>query len=206
MNAHPEFAEHAVVDGFAGVRFQGTKESADRSASATPENAATAEESAAPVTTSATALDRSGADASIVDEPVAAAGPPVMVSDTSPVDLVEPVTVAFSSIVRPYAWTAGRTASNHEFGLETLISTSDFGRWQPPSTGVEHQLIADLCRDPRSVAEVAALLSFPLGVAKVLLSDMAELGLITVHESTLDSAADGGLQLMERVLSGLHRL
>lgn len=202
MNAHPNFAEHAVVDGFAGVRFQGTKESADRSASASPVDAAGVESSATPVT-SATAVDAPGPERSTVDESGAGTGPTVVVA---PEELVEPVEVGLSSIVRPYAWTAGRTASNHEFGLETLISTSDLGRWQPPSAGVEHQLIADLCRDPRSVAEVAALLSFPLGVAKVLLSDMAELGLITVHESTLDSDVDGGLQLMERVLSGLHRL
>lgn len=111
-----------------------------------------------------------------------------------------------SSIVRPYAWTAGRTRSSQGFSVETLVSTTDHGRWQPPSVGVEHQLIADLCREPRSVAEVSALLSLPLGVAKVLLSDMAELGLITVHKSSVDDDGTSGLMLMERVLSGLHRL
>lgn len=71
---------------------------------------------------------------------------------------------------------------------------------------VEHRAVAELCRQPRSVAEVAALLPVPLGVARVLLGDMAGLGLVVVHKTT---GADGGapdLALMERVLSGLRRL
>ena len=41
-------------------------------------------------------------------------------------------------------------------------------------TSAEHQVVAELCRAPRSVVEVAALLSLPLDVAGVLLADMAE--------------------------------
>jgi hypothetical protein len=57
------------------------------------------------------------------------------------------------------------------------------------------------------VAEVAALLAIPLGVARVLLGDMAGLGLVIVHQ-TASSTGKGGpdLALMERVLSGLRRL
>lgn len=182
MNAGFEFADHAPIDGpSAAAALQGTKESADRAASASPTFAAV--DSAALVRQS-----RPGWHQAPADEP-------------------EPVAAEqLSSIVRPYAWTAGRTASTRQFAIETLVSTTEYGRWQPPSAGVEHQMIADLCREPRSVAEVAALLSFPLGVAKVLLSDMAELGLVTVHDSAADDDAANGLMLMERVLSGLHRL
>ncbi|EWM11221.1 LOW QUALITY PROTEIN: hypothetical protein KUTG_01525, partial [Kutzneria sp. 744] len=64
----------------------------------------------------------------------------------------------------------------------------------------------DLCVQTRSVAEIAALLSIPLGVSKVLVGDMAGLGLVFVHAA--DTAGDGvpNLGLMERVLSGLRRL
>ena len=40
-------------------------------------------------------------------------------------------------------------------------------------TAPEHQRICDLCRRVRSVAEIAALLRMPLGVARVLVADMA---------------------------------
>jgi hypothetical protein len=50
------------------------------------------------------------------------------------------------------------------------------------------------------------LLSLPLGVARVLLGDMAGLGLINVHETASANGDTPDLALMERVLSGLRRL
>ncbi|MBA8827068.1 hypothetical protein FHX42_004452 [Saccharopolyspora lacisalsi] len=107
--------------------------------------------------------------------------------------------------VRSYAWTGGRTKSNVELELETLVTTSEY--YQPAAPlRLEHQSIAQLCRHPRSVAEIGALLGVPLGVARVLLADMAELGLINIHQTVTDSGSQPHLQLMERVLSGLRRL
>jgi predicted ArsR family transcriptional regulator len=63
-----------------------------------------------------------------------------------------------------------------------------------------------LCHHPRSVAEVAATLSVPLGVARVLLGDMAELGLVTIHDTKPTGDGRPALALMERVLSGLRAL
>jgi hypothetical protein len=70
----------------------------------------------------------------------------------------------------------------------------------------EHRDIATLCREVRSVAEVAALLSVPLGVARVLIADMAQLGLVSVHTSGAQPDGAPELDLLERVLSGLRRL
>ncbi len=110
-----------------------------------------------------------------------------------------------ASSIRPYAWTGGRTRSQVQLELETLVSTSD--NYRPGvRLSVEHQSVVDLCHESRSVAEVASLLSVPLGVARVLLADMAELGLITVHQTVSDSGSEPHLMLMERVLSGLRRL
>lgn len=112
---------------------------------------------------------------------------------------------AAATYIRPYAWTGGRTRSNHRLELETLVSTSESippGRLQR----LEHHSVAELCRHPRSVAEVAALLDVPLGVAKVLLGDMADLGLVTVHRTVSENGSKPHLLLMERVLSGLRRL
>lgn len=107
--------------------------------------------------------------------------------------------------IRPYAWTGGRTRSNHSLEMETLVSTSEFCSTARLER-LEHHSIASLCQHPRSVAEVGALLRVPLGVTRVLLSDMADLGLITVHQTVSEGGSASHLTLMERVLSGLRRL
>ncbi|GAA4849557.1 DUF742 domain-containing protein [Saccharopolyspora rosea] len=107
--------------------------------------------------------------------------------------------------IRPYAWTGGRTRSNHHLELETLVSTSE--SCQPGRLRrLEHHSVAELCSHPRSVAEVGALLGVPLGVTKVLLGDMADLGLVTVHRTATEAGSASQMVLMERVLSGLRRL
>ncbi|TWF92559.1 DUF742 domain-containing protein [Saccharopolyspora dendranthemae] len=120
-----------------------------------------------------------------------------------PADVV-PEQPAASSI-RSYTWTGGRTKSNYELAIETLVSVGENYRPGAP-VRLEHQSIAELCQQPRSVAEVGALLSVPIGVARVLLADMAELGLITVHSTVSESGSAPHMMLMERVLSGLRRL
>jgi hypothetical protein len=105
--------------------------------------------------------------------------------------------------VRPYAWTGGRTRPSRDLHVETLVSTTQRGRLG--SVG-EHRSVVAVCDRPRSVAEVAAALSVPLGVARVILGDMAELGLITIHKTVAADDDATQLVLMERVLSGLRRL
>ncbi|WP_027947102.1 DUF742 domain-containing protein [Amycolatopsis taiwanensis] len=114
-----------------------------------------------------------------------------------------------AAVVRPYALTGGRTKANLELELETLLSTSEAAVAQGDQVAVqfEHRAIMEECRTPRSVAEIAALLRVPLGVARVLISDAAGAGLITVHETVSgNDDAEARLMLMERVLSGLRRL
>lgn len=109
-----------------------------------------------------------------------------------------------ASIVRAYSWTGGRTTSSFHLEIETLVSAVD---WDYPG-GLKaeyHEVIALVAR-PRSVAEIAALLRLPLGVAKVLLGDMAERGLIDVHRTASTDGEQPDLGLMERVLAGLRRL
>lgn len=113
---------------------------------------------------------------------------------------------ASASVVRPYTWTRGRTSPVFDLAVETLVSTSGHGHDMAVLTSEEHRAVAELCRDPRSVAEVAALLSLPLGVARVLLADMADIGLVVVHRRTHSSGDTPDMALMERVLSGLRRL
>ncbi|MBB5828827.1 DUF742 domain-containing protein [Micromonospora carbonacea] len=116
------------------------------------------------------------------------------------------------ALVRPYAVTRGRTRPRLDIALEALVETTVRGRATAGSNGGqgrEHQYIAALC-DGRvqSLAEIAARMQLPLGVARVLIADMATDGLVAVHEPTiLDDSDDAvGTELLERVLSGLRRL
>ena len=112
-----------------------------------------------------------------------------------------------AAVVRAYAWTGGRTRSDVQLAIETLVSTRDKAERLLPTLCTEHQSIARLCRTSRSVAEVGALLSLPLGVVRVLLGDMATLGLIVVHRNHGNGSDERpDLELMERVLRGLTNL
>lgn len=130
--------------------------------------------------------------------------PPSAAGSPTPRD-ASPSGEAMSTSIRPYAWTGGRTRSNHHLELETLVSASDFCTPERLQR-TEHHAIAEICQHPRSIAEVGAMLGVPLGVAKVLLGDMADLGLVTVHETVSDNSSSSHFLLMERVLSGLRRL
>ncbi|QUG99910.1 DUF742 domain-containing protein [Saccharopolyspora erythraea] len=110
------------------------------------------------------------------------------------------------SLVRPYARTRGRTRTDYDLAIETLVSTSERGRAQPAASSPEHRSISELCMEARSVAEVAAHLRLPLGVVRVLIGDMAGLGLVLIHESGMVVGDRPSMEFLERVLSGLRRL
>jgi len=108
--------------------------------------------------------------------------------------------------VRPYVLTKGRTHTAFELRLETMVSLRADARWEGQALGAEYQPVRALCISPLSVAEVAVNLSLPLGVARVLLSDMAELGLLHIHGTERTSEGRPPVALMHRVLEGLMRL
>ncbi|WP_434533265.1 DUF742 domain-containing protein [Amycolatopsis carbonis] len=110
------------------------------------------------------------------------------------------------SRVRPYARTRGRTRSDHNLALEALVSTSDDGRRYRGVRSIEHRRICDLCLDTRSVAEIAAHLHLPLGVVKILVGDMADIGLVLIHQTEIVLGDRSSRDFMERVLQGLRNL
>ncbi|HEY0452048.1 DUF742 domain-containing protein [Actinophytocola sp.] len=111
-----------------------------------------------------------------------------------------------ASAVRAYAWTAGRTRSSWQFEIETLVSTTARAEDRLDTLRSEHQVVARLCRRSMSVAEIGALMSLPIGVVRVLLDDMAGLGLIDVHRTPTGPGDRPGLELLDRVRRGLTNL
>jgi len=112
-----------------------------------------------------------------------------------------------TAMVRPYIRTKGRTKARYSLELETLVSAKEGVLTDDQPAELEQRTLVEALPQPRSVAELAATLRMPLGVARVLVSDAADAGLVNVHKTL--SGADGAeahLLLMERVLSGLRRL
>jgi hypothetical protein len=110
------------------------------------------------------------------------------------------------SLVRPYARTGGRTKPMYALELETLLSIPSHTRFDERTLQTDHRTICGLCRDPRSTAEVAAHLRLPLGVAKILIGDLVELGVLRVHETAVKGDAPPSMDLLQRIYQGLLEL
>lgn len=123
------------------------------------------------------------------------------------VEALEPVSTIRS--VRPYVVTGGRTRARVDLRVETLVSSTadpdgEAGDDLDEELG-ERGTVLQMCTLPRSVSEVAAVIGVPLGVARVVIGDLAAEGRLRVHAGV--DAADGpDLALLDRVLSGLRRL
>ncbi len=115
------------------------------------------------------------------------------------------------ALVRPYAVTGGRTRPKVEIAIEALVETTAKGRTSSRdglTHGREQNYIVTLC-DGRlqSLAEISARMQLPLGVARVLVADMASDGMVSIYEPTSIDGNDAvGTELLERVLSGLRKL
>lgn len=112
-----------------------------------------------------------------------------------------------SALVRPYAMTGGRTRPTHQLAIEALVSTTG-DLLQASKLSPEAYRICVLCRELNSIAEVSAILSIPLGVARILVADLAELGFVVVQQPHEGDAQGGRPQvtLLEKVLAGLRNL
>ena len=107
-------------------------------------------------------------------------------------------------VVRPYTLTGGRTTPKVELPVEATLRRQGSG----PAGLVDSNLarILDVC-DKRSVAEVSALVSMPIGVVRVLLGDLIEQGHVLAQATlTATSSKDERRELIERTLRGLRTL
>lgn len=82
------------------------------------------------------------------------------------------------------------------------------GEARAPTLRPEQQTVLLACRDLLSLAEISARLEVPLGVARVLVGDMADIGLIRLHRpiAVAPTGERQAVALLERVLDGLRKL
>lgn len=110
-------------------------------------------------------------------------------------------------VVRPYALTRGRTRHTGEaFDLvATVVATSmrvsDVGVLSP-----EHQAVLRITRRPTTVVDIASDVDLPLGVVRILLADLRELGLIAIRAPAPTRAQQFDRNTLMEVLNGLRGL
>lgn len=106
-------------------------------------------------------------------------------------------------IVRPFTITAGRTRPKVDLPVEATLRLKDDARGRTWPTAAVSKII-DVCH-LRSVAEVSALVSMPIGVVRVLLADLVEAGHVAVQATISEkSTSDERRDLIERTLRGLR--
>ena len=109
--------------------------------------------------------------------------------------------------MRPYALVGGRTRAGEAppLPVEAVVLTEP--GLDTAGVVLESAAILRMCRQPQSVAEVSARLGVPVGVARVLVADLAAQGFVRV-DLPLDTSDEGGMDraLLERVLAGLEAL
>jgi hypothetical protein len=109
-------------------------------------------------------------------------------------------------VVRPYAVTGGRTRpTNRALELVALVTTTPHGRLVTPPLDPEQRAISLLCQRVQSIVEISARLNLPIGVARVLVGDMLDAGLVIVHRPAQPTDRPS-LALIEKVLDGLQAL
>jgi hypothetical protein len=112
-------------------------------------------------------------------------------------------------VVRPYAVTGGRTAPADGDVLDLLAvivatgqpaATEDAARLTP-----EHRRLLGLCHRQITLADLAADIALPLGVVRVLLADLTQLGAITVVRQRPPDQRTGN-DVLQEILNGLRAL
>jgi len=101
--------------------------------------------------------------------------------------------------VRPFIMTGGRTrAERRDLRVETMLQASvdDI----PAGLPSEQEELLGVCREPQSVAEVAAKLHLVVGVVAVIASDLIASGLLDVHHTDpVEIELDMLTKMIERV-------
>lgn len=108
-------------------------------------------------------------------------------------------------VVRPYALVRGRTKPSGEV-LDVVAMARAVRGGVPDLAELEPEHLAVLrrCQFPATVAELASGLDLPLGVIRILIADLRDRGLVTIHRPLPEPLTD--IRLLRKVADGLRRL
>jgi len=102
--------------------------------------------------------------------------------------------------VRPFVVTAGRTIPLIDgLRIETLVRATPAALSAP--LRFEQHTVVRLCQRPHSIAEIGTALHVPVGIAKVVVSDLASAGHVSVRDAPeLSTAAIERIRDLVRAL------
>jgi hypothetical protein len=106
------------------------------------------------------------------------------------------------NMLRPYLLTSGRVDASLE--IEAQVVATDQGRASYHRLTFERRDIVVLCHAAMSVAEVAARLQYQIGVARVLIADLAASGDVLIRRPDAAPALD--VAMIERVIRALEAI
>ena len=109
-------------------------------------------------------------------------------------------------VVRPYALTQGRTRhAGESFDLVATVMATPAALTEPAALAPEHMSVLHLARAPTTVADIASDVDLPLGVVRIILADLRELGLVAIrHPVVMAERVDK--HTLREVLNGLRGL
>jgi hypothetical protein len=108
-------------------------------------------------------------------------------------------------VVRPYALTGGLTRpSGQRFDLLDMVGLIRRAAQDMPLVAPEQHEIMQRCQIPAPLVDLAADLDLPVGVIRILVSDLRERGLVTIHKAQPAGVAD--LKILQEVVDGLRRI
>jgi Protein of unknown function (DUF742) len=109
-------------------------------------------------------------------------------------------------VVPVYALTGGRTRASDgpNMPIEALVTLTEAGVYAR-DLQLEYRAAVELAATPISIIEIAASLGVPVGVARVLVSDLVNARYLVVHLPP-SVTTDGGPapEILERLLDGLR--
>jgi hypothetical protein len=110
-------------------------------------------------------------------------------------------------VVRPYALTRGRTRHSGEaFDLVATVTATRSRVADPSVLAPEHISVLRLARAPTTVVDIASDVDLPLGVVRILLADLRELGLVAIQSPVSAKAQRVDRNTLREVLHGLRGL
>ncbi|HEY1820336.1 MAG TPA: DUF742 domain-containing protein [Trebonia sp.] len=110
-------------------------------------------------------------------------------------------------VVRPYALTRGRTRHSGEaFDLVATVLATQARIADPGGLGPEHFSVLQLAQAPTTVVDIASDVDLPLGVVRILLADLREIGLVTIAAPVPMKTRQVDRDTLKEVLHGLRGL
>ena len=106
--------------------------------------------------------------------------------------------------VRPFVLTRGRVVTEEDLAVEAQVVRTRRGGDAVDTLAFEYRDIVELCAEPLAVAEIAATLRLQLGVARVLVQDLTNQGMVTTFEPEVGLTDD--VDTIMRVIHGLRQL